>query len=264
MLTTLALAPSCVTQTWIISGTGDAVGLVLGNPHDTSCWPGNRDISTTISPAICPVGYVSACDVSSKRDDSETVWACCPSGFTCDDGFYSCLSGRTNGVTKTYIATDVDRLGNTVTTTATTADGINAHSIRVAFHSSDLIITPSSTPGAISTPTSAVENNISDSGHLSAGATAGIGVGVGIGTFLLLSSIAWLAWRQCINRRRTMAGWQEAPEPESKSAPYSAQIYSTTRPIEMDCISGVHELDTRVAGEPPTNRPFSNTNTLAG
>ncbi|KAI0862230.1 hypothetical protein F4860DRAFT_512940 [Xylaria cubensis] len=167
MLTTLSIPTSCLTDTWLLPATGDnQPAIVLGNPHDTDCWPGNRNLGTTISPAVCPDGYVSACDIdtASRRDESETVWACCPSKFHCDSGTWSCVMKATTPLTKTYIITEIDASGNTITTQVMTDRGINAHSIRVAFHSSDVlgqlsntieVPTPQFTT-SLSTPTSEV------------------------------------------------------------------------------------------------------------
>ncbi|KAI1373847.1 hypothetical protein F4677DRAFT_428434 [Hypoxylon crocopeplum] len=257
MLTTIAIASSCLTQTWVSSSTGTTSAIGIGEPHHPSCWPGTRDLSTTISPAICPVGYVSACNAGSPRDASETVWACCPSGFHCDPGYYSCISDATSGASKTYTVTDTDILGNTITRQWITDGGINAHSVRVAFHSSDLIAPASPTPTA-SSPSADPNNNNNnhDAGNLPTGAIAGIGVGAGIGSFILLLGVAWVVWKRYRSKRMAVPSGQEAEGPESKSAPY----HSSARPVgvhggEIDGAPGLYELDTRNAvGELPGDR----------
>ncbi|TGJ82739.1 hypothetical protein E0Z10_g6032 [Xylaria hypoxylon] len=210
MLTTISLAPSCLTETWLSSSVGATTqpGVVLGKPHDPNCWPGNRDLTTTISPAICPYGYTSACDIvdASRRDDTETVWACCPSHFWCDGGIFSCVKSLVEGSTNTYTAIDTDIFGNTITTQIMKTDGINAHSIRVAFHSSDILdhLSPTSGP-SLSNPTPArtltspFPTASSEPAPTApnpevwpAGAWVGIGVGVTIGAIILLSSVVWI------------------------------------------------------------------------
>ncbi|KAI1656393.1 hypothetical protein F4813DRAFT_364225 [Daldinia decipiens] len=221
MLTTLALEPSCLTQLWVSSNGGTDSALVLGNPHDTGCWPAGRDLATTISPAICPSGYVSACDITSSHSTDETVWACCPTQFSCDGGYYSCVSGLKPGDTRVYTVTDTDRLGNTFTTTLSGDGGVNAHSIKVAFHSSDIIATSTSTPG--------------DSANLSTGAAGGVGVGVGIGVFLLCSGVSWLVLRRYRRKRLSTARKQDAPQ---------QLLGLDSRGYRMDPLSmGITELD---------------------
>ncbi|KAI0131283.1 hypothetical protein F4814DRAFT_163678 [Daldinia grandis] len=259
MLTSLAVPTSCVTDVWITS-SGTNTGVFLGNPFDSSCWPGNRDLSTTISPAFCPVGYTSACNASPSNDDSETVWACCPTGFSCDPGFYSCISGGQS--TKTYIVTDTDRAGNTLTVQLVTAGGVNAHSIRVAFHSSDLFATATPTSSSVSSPiptsTSPSDSDDSDSEGISAGAKIGIGIGVGLGGLLLFLVLGWLAWRRYRNKR--LAGEQEGSIYQPYIAPGQYQTHPGTPATKMsimDNASGIHELGTKTYVELPAEIPAS-------
>ncbi|KAI3325510.1 hypothetical protein HD806DRAFT_490501 [Xylariaceae sp. AK1471] len=208
MLTTIPLATSCLTNTWLTSdgGTGGQ-HISLGVPHDTNCWPGGRDLSTTISPAICPFGYTSACDIvgASRRDESETVWACCPSQFHCDTGKLSCVMDSTHGMYKTYIVTDFNALGSTITRQFVHDGGIDAHSIRVAFHSSDILnpfsttiaatLPPNATlsptlTSSLPIPTSAATSPTSSAGNGPRAAWIGAGIGIGSGAILLVSSIA--------------------------------------------------------------------------
>ncbi|KAI0156591.1 hypothetical protein GGR57DRAFT_85606 [Xylariaceae sp. FL1272] len=219
MFTSVSLPTSCLTDLWL----GRDGGLVLGNPYG-DCWPGTRDLSTTISPATCPSGYTSVYDATPTQDSLEIVWACCPIGYRSDGGVYSCTSDATDTTLK---AKTYDSEGNVVITTVTldptdfTKQGPNAHSIRVAFHSSDLATTTtistsmssdtsratsSRSPSvasqtqttATSTPT---PTNTSDKG-LSAGANAGIGVGAAVGAFLAFSVIAWLIRRKLRARKQ--------------------------------------------------------------
>ncbi|KAI1271567.1 hypothetical protein F5Y07DRAFT_340665 [Xylaria sp. FL0933] len=274
MLTTLSIAASCLTETWLMSvPTGTDMiqhsAIVLGKPDDPNCWPGTRDLTTTISPAICPSGYVSACDITdaSRRDESETVWACCPSGFRCDHGTWSCLAKTTNTYTVTYL----DFQGKTTTSVTSWDSGVNAHSVRVAFHSSDILnlVTPtSSSPGSNTAPTqtspSLFATTTSDqplrshAGGLSAGAGIGIGVAIAVGAIGLLAGIVWLARRQRRKKQQLSDRQEDAPLPQRSKASYASDNPPIIRPAELFDLSGVHELET----EPPhtgsaTGRPVA-------
>ncbi|KAI0460571.1 hypothetical protein F5B21DRAFT_452325, partial [Xylaria acuta] len=258
MLTTLSIPTSCVTETWLSwESEASRAALVLGNPHDTNCWPGNRDLATTISPAICPEGYRSACDIdsASRRDESETAWACCPGKFRCDGGTWSCVVDNTPRVTKTYAVTDVDFFGNTIITQVMSDSGINAHSIRVAFHSSDILNQVSSTTDpvrstearaptlttSLSTPTSVAESPTAQNPTtLPAGALIGIGIGGTVSVIFVISCIAWLVRRQYKRKQQFPA--PGSSEPNKPSFP---EIQSIIRPTELSTTSDVHELDTR-------------------
>ncbi|KAI0008570.1 hypothetical protein F4779DRAFT_618448 [Xylariaceae sp. FL0662B] len=235
MLTTIALAPSCLTQSWV-SGTS---GIVLGNPYDTSCWAVSRDLSTTISPAICPVGYVSACDASPPPPETQARQ-------------YGLVTQHaTPGVTKTYTLTNLDRLGNTITRELSGDGGINAHSIRVAFHSFDLVTTPSTAVSAItSRPTLSPSIPSSSpalesvpaawrSSGLSIGATVGVGVGVGVGVLYLLLNIAWLVWR----RRKAGQSVADPDELDTNQTPKTASELPAdppaASPSELDGRPGI-------------------------
>ncbi|KAI1471382.1 uncharacterized protein F4812DRAFT_413842 [Daldinia caldariorum] len=263
MLTSLAIPTSCVTDIWVWS-TGTATGVQLGNLYDSSCWPGSRDLATTISPAICPAGYTSACNASPSKDASETVWACCPTGFSCDGGFFSCLSGGKE--TKTYVVTGRDRAGNTLTSTLATESGINAHSIRVAFHSSDLFVSSTSTTSSSSTSSTSssqfpTSTSSSGSGDLSVGAKTGIGIGVGLGGLLLFSLLGWLAWRRHRNKR--LANGQD-PSVRQQSYvgttqyPKANPVTPTTKMNVTNNVPGIHELGTEPYAELPAEIPTSN------
>ncbi|KAI1123031.1 hypothetical protein F5Y10DRAFT_270474 [Nemania abortiva] len=242
--------------------------LVLGNPNHPDCSVVNRATTTTISPAICPYGYVSACDITdaSRRDTSETVWACCPSLFSCDDGNWSCI--KNSGATLTYFVNASDIFGNTVTTT-TVDGGINAHSIRVAFHSSDILDLFSSTTDSINrntnmgsiitstppTPTSSVSPTVPSSEALSSGAWIGVGIAVTVGAVILLASIFWLVRRRYANKRQQLSGQPDQhtrfpPEPKVNPA---AEIFSILRPSELNGDHGCHELGVNVPNNTPAN-----------
>ncbi|GAP82999.1 putative serine family S28 [Rosellinia necatrix] len=247
MLTTIPLAPSCLTETWLLTvGSQGPAAVVVGNPHDPSCWPGTRDLATTISPAICPEGYTSACDItdSSQRKEGETVWACCPSNFRCDGGTWSCVIG-TRGPTKTYTVTDTNSNGITITTKITTDRGVNAHSIRVAFRSSDIAPPPTSTnqsTGADTTPaiTAAAPSITSTSitppesryTGLSQGAWIGIGVTIGVSGLALLAAIVWMIKKRLGKSRHPVA--ELSTQPGSRAQlDLRTELDSRTQPSEL-------------------------------
>ncbi|KAI0181573.1 hypothetical protein GGR52DRAFT_567792 [Hypoxylon sp. FL1284] len=280
MLTSSALATSCLSEMWVTGATN----LVIGNPYDPLCaiFRAERSVTSTLSPAICPEGLVSACNASPARDASETVWACCPTGWRCDGGVFSCTSDVPEGVTNTYTVTDIDTFGNTVTRQLIATAGLDIHSIRVAFHSSDLVAGPSPTassasatsePPATSVPTTATSPSSAAAATaaaaswsgLSAGATAGIGIAVGISIFLLLSAIAWFRWRSYRKKQQLDGGGGQVVLPTSQvdvsygqsyNQSYSqsrhppADIYYNERALpqpplnEMDGASGLYELGT--------------------
>ncbi|KAI0532641.1 hypothetical protein GGR58DRAFT_160262 [Xylaria digitata] len=275
MLTSISIASSCITQTWLSWDLDvNRAAIVLGNPHDSNCWPGNQDLDTTITPAVCPNGYTSACDITdaSRRDRSETIWACCPSQYQCDDGFWKCINDHTPGVMMTLIVTDTDTLGNITTPTTLWASGVNAHSVRVAFHSSDLessssptsesstpsvtrtttiLGVPSATPARTLTspfPTSTSESAsaVPNSESLAPGAWAGIGVGSGLGVIILVLGIVWLVRRKSRERRQQLSGPQDASqgatEPSSETRiDYVHEIYSATQTPELKTTPGPYE-----------------------
>ncbi|KAI1485702.1 hypothetical protein F5X96DRAFT_658384 [Biscogniauxia mediterranea] len=245
MSTTLSIPPSCLTEIWLVEGAQPTdFGVVLGNPNDDNCWPGTRDLSTTFSPALCPSGYTIACNASPTRA-SETAWACCPSGFICDGGTFSCLSNP--GMTTEYSATMVDRAGNTVVTSWVGSDGVNAHSVRVAFRASDVVVL--ATASSSSSP-----STTTSTAGLSPGATAGLGVGVGIAAFLLLALATWMAVLVVRKRRRARnSGEDAAAAAQEQHAAYRG---------EMDAPPGLHELGhkPKEACELPDSQPVAEVN----
>lgn len=134
---------------------------------------------------------------------------CRRSGFSCDGGVFRCTSAY--GFTSTIEVTDLDSSGNTVRR-AGTSDGMNAHSIRVAYASSDLASTstaassssaatpastgasgstiPSETSTSIPTPQAASSNTSGTS------IGAGVGVGAGIAVLGILGFFLWRKWRK--------------------------------------------------------------------
>ncbi|KAI1767170.1 hypothetical protein GGR53DRAFT_463686 [Hypoxylon sp. FL1150] len=250
MFTIVSIAQSCLTETWGSLGQSTGTAVVLGNPYNTDCWNSNQNLSTTISPAVCPFGYTSACDAS-PRSDGETVWACCPTGFTCDGGFWSCLGDREIGSTKTYNVTMADTLGSTITTQKLETGGVNAHSIRVAFRSSDFAMMPlpaassdQATSTTTPTPTSDADVTTSGTGSLSMGAT--IGVGIGVGAAVLLLGVAGLAWRQYRRNKQVAAVEEDVCHPVPNGDTSQARMALSSTPMsEMDGAPGLFELETK-------------------
>ncbi|KAI3327421.1 hypothetical protein F4824DRAFT_95433 [Ustulina deusta] len=265
MLTELSIPTSCLTETWLLPAHATApAGAVLGNPADSKCWAGTQNPGTIISPAICPSGYTSACDIDpqSRRDASETVWACCPSDFTCDGGTYSCNRNFNDKASRTYFLTGTNNLGET-TTTPVVVGGVNAHSVRVAFHSSDILdrsttdsSRPTSTPvpigtPSLSTPAPSVTSPVPNSESISAGGFVGIGVASGLGAVLLLSGLFWLVRRWRRNKQHTTGS-------RFKPARKYAELFSISQPSELTAArTNVYELDSR---EPNNNNNNNNNN----
>ncbi|KAI0973794.1 hypothetical protein F4678DRAFT_410359 [Xylaria arbuscula] len=256
MLTTIPIAASCLTETWLMSVPGGSA-IVLGKPDDPDCWPGTRDLTTTISPAICPSGYSSACDITdaSRRDESETIWACCPTGFHCDDGTWSCLAEPTNTYTVTYL----DFQGKTTTSLTTWDGGVNAHSVRIALHSSDLLNPvsstifssdsniPAQTSTSLPTPTSIITPSSAAEG-LPAGAWVGIGIAIAAGAFGLIASIAWLIRRKRRKSNQQLSSQQPQDVtqlPQQSNPNYTREALTAVHPVEMGGASGAHELETK-------------------
>ncbi|GAP90728.1 hypothetical protein SAMD00023353_5200620 [Rosellinia necatrix] len=252
MLTDISISTSCLTETWLTTGAGaTAGGLVLGNPRDTNCWPVNQNaITVTLSPAICPNGYSSACDIDSlsRADASETLWACCPIGFVCDGGVYSCVR-RLGNTQDAYFASDIDASGNTITKNVAATLDVNAHSIRVAFHSSDILgqaatATPAGTSATtLPTSTEPVEPITPGAQVLPPGAWVGVGIGSTAGAVLLIAAILWLVRRQRRNKREGTSGKHELPSSEAPKGP-DPRFFSaaTTPPVELHGTLGSHEL----------------------
>ncbi|KAI1110420.1 hypothetical protein F5Y14DRAFT_362465 [Nemania sp. NC0429] len=202
MFTVLSF-PSVCSQIWATTNAEGNTGLLYGNPSNPDCWPGTRNTNTTtITPAVCPPGYYSAGNAIPATDASETVWACCPLGYTTDGGVLSCTSG--DKITYTAFATDSD--GSTITTLVYT-QGVNAHSIRVAFHSSDFS-TPTSSTSSTPIPSASTRSTVTEISNTSSpspspisisqnqggpsfGAGIGIGVVIGVISTSILFGIAW-------------------------------------------------------------------------
>ncbi|KAI0201452.1 hypothetical protein F4808DRAFT_425232 [Astrocystis sublimbata] len=280
---------SCLTETWLSTATDKTVpNLVIGNPYNTDCWPLNHAPkgTTTYSPAICPEGYVSACDIdpASRRDSSETAWACCPIGFHCDGGVFSCAS--TISENSTFFPSDLDADGSTVTTEVYTYGfDFNAHSVLVAFHSEDFYNTPTTVSAEVPTSTTTATTNpiatvpkatgapdveppkAPDSGNLPTGAIAGIVIGSVLG--LVLVAGAFWAIRRQRNRVQHLPypyHSQDEPKPEQPTEqpihhtyptypayPRNPQIPhipqpetdSIMTPVELNSAPGPYELGTQ-------------------
>ncbi|KAI3324463.1 hypothetical protein HD806DRAFT_492676 [Xylariaceae sp. AK1471] len=226
MLDPVFLAPSCLSETWVSSGADGSTPLVLGNPSDTSCWPGNRNPHTTFSSTICPPGYRSACD-GKPTDRQQTVWACCPNGFDCDGGTFSCiLHGHTKDI-NTITVNDYDRLGNRIMTQHT-GDEVEAHPITIAFYSSDIKIPTTSSPlstttspkmtSSLSMPTSStIPANASR--ILTTGASIGIGVVIGVTALSIVLAVGWWVRRQHRRKNTMVNAAEEVAHPHCREVP---------------------------------------------
>ncbi|KAI0469473.1 hypothetical protein F4859DRAFT_486767 [Xylaria cf. heliscus] len=272
MLTELSIPASCLEETWFIRATGTRTsGGVLGNPADPNCWPGTRSLGTVISPAICPSGYTQACKIDplSRGDASETLWACCPSNFACDPGTYSCVK---HIAPQTCRVTDVNNRG-AITVTSVVLSRVNAHSVRVAFHSSDVAgqsisSTGSSGPTAAPSPTETSSLSTSISSATPQGSNAdrfpaagwiGIGVASALGVVFVILGIFWLVRRR---HRNTQQHQQDKPAmaiSSPKPVKNYAEIFSISRPSELNAVPGVYELESKARNE---NKNKDNNNTL--
>ncbi|KAI0025989.1 hypothetical protein F4780DRAFT_2138 [Xylariomycetidae sp. FL0641] len=256
MLSSISVPSTCLSETWIWQSSPTSV-QALGNPHNQSCWPQGRDLATTISPAICPSGYFSACDMEPKMDASETVWGCCPIGYSCDGGLFGCVQHW--NITKVWTLTDIDSMGNIVSTVIVDDIGLNnAHSIRVGFHSSDLspaastAIAPApSYSNPLASPTTVQSPSEGNSNRLSSGAVAGAAIGATIGFLLLLSVASWVTWKR-YRAKKIGATWATgATQTESKESaagpggyPPPDQSYAATAISELPTTLPARELPT--------------------
>ncbi|KAH6660328.1 hypothetical protein BKA67DRAFT_530432 [Truncatella angustata] len=260
MLSSIAVPSSCFTQTWVTTPPGDYnPGLIIGNPYDTGCFP--VAYGATVSPAQCPNGYSSACAPTSILIPGETVYDCCPNGYSCDGGFFKCTSAIGRNITMTV--TDVNSAQKPTLVTSVT-NGMNAHSIRVRFASSDLESTttssgsntaiPSSTatlPSSTSSYTSSPQSSPTASGDLSTGAKAGIGVGVALGALLLFGLVWFIFKRRSKNTKNAV---------ELENSPYNRPTPSPRKyPSELSSAGPhvVHEMDSpRQRFELPSSTPL--------
>lgn len=172
-------------------------------------------------------------------------------GFTCDPGVYSCNKKLKEGNAHTLVVS-TDNAGRKAITTVTTAVGINVHSVRVAFHSSDIlgqIATPSATAGpsptnSLSIPTSTATGAppIQNAQTLPPGAWVGVGIGSTVGTILLFSGLVWLLWRYYSDRKRSAA--VELPSGNDRQG-WTPKFFSRTPVSELDPTPVMYELDDR-------------------
>ncbi|KAI1743883.1 hypothetical protein F4680DRAFT_444579 [Xylaria scruposa] len=153
----------------------------------------------------------------------------------------------------------MDASGNTITTQVMLEHGINAHSVRVAFHSSDILgqfsftntieaPTPKFTT-SLSTPTSEVGSSTAHSMETwPTGAWIGVGAGSTVGVILLLSSIVWLIRRQYYKKQQ-FRSLPDTPIPPEPDKPYVPEIHSITRLTELNGAPGLYELGTKTVDE---------------
>lgn len=134
------------------------------------------------------------------------------SGYFCDGGFFSCSSHSSANFTVTL--TDVDGPDQTLVLKTTVVNGMNAHSIRVRYATTDLYITTTTAPSTTGTdavPSSATTlptatstgDPDTEASGLSTGAKAGIGIGAAAGGLALLGVIFFLFRRSRKESPRT-------------------------------------------------------------
>ncbi|KAI0515415.1 hypothetical protein F5B22DRAFT_607287 [Xylaria bambusicola] len=271
MLSDVLVPTSCLQETWL-SPLDATPRALLGNPKDPKCWAGAPgEPIATISPAICPSGYTSVLNQVQRKDASETVWECCPSGYFHDTGYYSCRSlfdsrslfddGQT--ALPTVFVTMANDDGST-TVTPIPVGGVNAHSIRVAFHSSDLLTgqsdastepPPSTTTASTSSPLRSPTSGTTQAPNpqsVSPGGLAGIGVGSALGAVFILLGVFWLMRR----RRQKKLRQQNSPPPPPQVIPTTSDTMvlpsdpvgkypeplSTSRVPELSATPPIHEL----------------------
>lgn len=132
------------------------------------------------------------------------------SGYFCDGGYFSCSSHASANFTVTV--TDVEGPDQSLVLKTSEMNGMNAHSIRVRYATTDLYITTTISPGASATddgtavPSSASAlpsatstgsgSDGSQDASLSTGAKAGIGVGAAVGGLALLGFVLFLFRRR--------------------------------------------------------------------
>lgn len=158
----------------------------------TTWWDQDRlgpNPSTVVSlgPITCPDAYYTAS--TSKKDESSTFVACCPSGYIFADfldrgSTGECYSKVDAGKVISYIIRDEAQNWQESTLTFDSATTVAAIQVNGwVFASQTGTVTGSgsvvSTQG--STPTSSCASNSASSPDLSAGARAGIGVGIALG-----------------------------------------------------------------------------------
>jgi hypothetical protein len=182
------------------------------------------------------------------------------SNFRCDTGKWSCVSNDNSGAVKTYTVTDLDTLGNTVIREVMQTDGLNAHSIKVTFRSSDILnqvalMTRSlySITGASQTATSSLPMATSSTASVrespansSKGAWVGVGIGATLGTMLLLLGVFYVVRIRPRKDQQPEIDVQEQPPPPPPKPGRTpvTQVHTTTRVGEMYGDCGLYELDT--------------------
>ncbi|KAK9783845.1 hypothetical protein AB5N19_14399 [Seiridium cardinale] len=275
MLSSISVATTCLKQFWFEEGGGP----VLGNPNDTACWP--LALHVTASPAICPDGYHAACNPVTTLT-SQKLDYCCPNGYFCDGGIYSC-SSKVGSLT-TANGTSVNSNGETIVKLISFS-GVNANSVAVKYADSDTMFTVSqtatsgtdstgatplpttslplttstaSTTSNTSGPTTVPHSAMEQTGGLSAGAKAGIGVGVGIAVLLLLGLLAFFHFRnRATSQNQTGPGQRPQQQDLSIAAdfqgsyrqqPYQEGQYSSQIQELAITAPAINELDGKYTG----------------
>lgn len=146
-----------------------------------------------------------------------------------------------------------------MTTDIPTSFGVNAHSIRVAFHASDedeattdlnapgATLAPTSTP-TLPTPAPTDPSDMSRGAQqLPPGAWVGVGIGSTGGAIALFSGVVWLMRRRD-KRRRSDDADRQAPATEVSTDSgwnWTPKLFLPSAPVELNATPGMYELDTR-------------------
>jgi hypothetical protein len=209
---------------------------------------------------------------------------CQRSGFRVDGGFFGCTSAY--GFTSTIEVSDLDSAGNTVRRLGTSY-GMNAHLIRVAYASSDLvsISTAASSSSTATTPstgasgstipsetsTSTLTPQAASSSTIGTSIGAGVGSGAGIAVLGILGFFLMRKWRKpakslVVELSTKNLGSQcgrPPPDVEQARAPYSPsfeqpKLYVSPSELSDPANSLVHEIGAPCIsdGRPPLPHPL--------
>lgn len=175
LTTTFTPAPACLSD---IHWASQSAWYVLGE-YNTDCMPyssgvalPNPTLSSFYSPALyCPSGYTVAC---SSEVGPETRAVCCPrlddvpilskKSFTCYTSppnwgawsSYGCALAMGTAVSDgpiTIVATDAAGTRTTSTSLTNVNEGLNAYSVQIRWHASDLALASSTTQSSSLTST---------------------------------------------------------------------------------------------------------------
>ncbi|CZR62645.1 uncharacterized protein PAC_12542 [Phialocephala subalpina] len=278
--------------------------ITYGVQDNTDCWP--TTASTVTAPPIpvqgwgfyspgleCPNGMVSACSATGGVASGwpvqfgmlkeETAVGCCPSGYTCANGYaqtclttatstsfsvLNCVSGTTGAFTVLTVPSAYTNTASSSSALATQLSFVlSAPLIEIRWQSSDRASSTSSSSSSTSTSVSGTGTGTgasatssssslplassTPSSGLSTGAKAGIGIGAALGALALLGALAFFIYRKRKNAY-AKAG-QNSPgylNPESATPVYELKDGNQGNYAASELPSG-----TQVAELPPGSRP---------